>query len=428
LGIDPARISIPDFFEILRERGKNAPGSDCKSQIIQTFGSDQVVKKLSILGSTGSIGVNALEIVANHPDKFQVVAIAGGGNLEKMQEQILQFHPPLASVTDPQSAKLLQKRLPQKTTQILSGMEGLIAVASHPEAQMVVSALVGSVGLLPTLAAVKARKTLALANKESLVMAGEILMQEAKQKGVSILPIDSEHSAIFQGLAGHRREDIRKIILTASGGPFLCTPLEELAGVTSQQALNHPQWRMGKKVTIDSASLMNKGLEVIEAHWFFGIPTSKIEVHIHPQSIVHSMVEYIDGSVIAQMSIPDMRVPIAYALSYPERLDLKIPSLNLFQISPLTFNPVDKERFPALDLAYQALEKGGTMPAALNGADEVAVEAFLQGRLGFLQIPRLIRKTMDRVPSTELRSVDDVLHIHAWAKQEAQNLIARGDL
>lgn len=386
------------------------------------------MKKLAILGSTGSIGGNALEIVAQHPDKFRVVALAGGRNEQKMGEQILRFSPELAAMMDPQSARNLQERWPRKTIRILSGMEGLIAVGAHPEAEMVVLAVVGSVGLLPALAVLQARKTLALANKESLVMAGEILMREAQEKGARILPIDSEHSAIFQALAGHRKEDIKRIILTASGGPFLHTPLEKLAEVTPQQALNHPQWRMGKKVTIDSASLMNKGLEVIEAHWLFGIPPAKIEVQIHPQSIVHSMVEYIDGAVIAQMAIPDMRGPIAYALSYPERLDLKLPSLNLFEISKLTFSPVDKERFPALDLAYRALEEGGTMPVVLNAANEVAVEAFLQRRLGFLQISRLISKTMDHHHPTELRSLEEILRVHAWAREEAQQMIDRGKL
>lgn len=386
------------------------------------------MKKLSILGSTGSIGVNALDIVAKHPDKFQIVALAGGGNMEKMEEQIKRFRPELVALMEPESVRRLQSSLPGSKTRILSGMEGLMAVASHPEAEMVLSALAGSVGLLPTLAAVRARKTLAIANKEPLVMAGEILQQEARDWGVCILPVDSEHSAIFQALAGHRKEDIKRLILTASGGPFLHTPVEELAKVTPEQALNHPQWRMGKKVTIDSASLMNKGLEVIEAHWLFGVPAPQIEVLIHPQSIVHSMVEYIDGSVVAQMSIPDMRGPIAYALAYPERLDIKLPSLNLFEIGKLTFSPVDPERFPALGLAYQALKEGGTMPAVLNAANEVAVEAFLQGRLGFSQISQLIRQTMARHKPIEQRSLENILQAHAWAKHEAQQMIDRGAL
>jgi len=386
------------------------------------------MKNLSILGSTGSIGVNALDIVARHPDHFRVLALAGGDNLKKMEEQILRFRPELVSLKDPESARRLQDALPGGKTRILSGMEGLLAVATHPEVEMVLSALAGSVGLLPTLAAVRAQKNLAIANKEPLVMAGEILLREIQEQGVRLLPVDSEHSAIFQAMAGHRKEDIKRLILTASGGPFLLTPLEKLAQVTPQQALNHPQWRMGKKVTIDSASLMNKGLEVIEAHWLFGVPASQIEVLVHPQSIIHSMVEYIDGSVVAQMSIPDMRGPIAYAFGYPERLDLQLPPLNFLEIGPLTFSPVDRERFPALGLAYRALQEGGTMPAVLNAANEVAVEAFLQGRLGFLQISRLICKTMDRHRPSAQRSLESILHAHAWAKQEAQQLIHRGEL
>jgi len=384
------------------------------------------MKKLAILGCTGSIGINVLEVIALHPGKFQVIALAGGRNVPRMEEQILRFSPKLASVMDAESAKLLEAGASRKTTRVLSGLEGLKAVACHPEVEMVVCALSGSVGLVPTLAAVQAQKNLALANKEALVMAGEILVRETQERGLRIYPIDSEHSAIFQALAGHRKEDVRRIILTASGGPFLQTPLEELAEVTPQQALMHPQWRMGKKVTIDSASLMNKGLEVIEAHWLFNVPPSQIEVHIHPQSIVHSMVEYIDGSIIAQMAIPDMRGPIAYALSYPERLESKLPSLNLLEISPLTFHKVDPERFPALGLAYRALEQGGTMPAVLNAANEVAVEAFLQGRLGFRQMACLIGEIMDHHQSAKVRSLDEVLRAHAWAAQETQHRIDRG--
>jgi 1-deoxy-D-xylulose-5-phosphate reductoisomerase len=253
-------------------------------------------------------------------------------------------------------------------------------------------------------------------------------MKEIRESRVNLLPIDSEHSAIFQVLAGHRKEEIKRIILTASGGPFLDTPLEELKRVTPRQALNHPQWRMGKKVTVDSASLMNKGLEVIEAHWLFGVPASRIEVHIHPQSIVHSMVEYIDGSVIAQMALPDMRGPIAYALSYPRRLDLRLPSLNLFKVGPLSFKPVDRKRFPALALAYQALETGGTMPAVLNAANEVAVEAFLAGRLEFLKVPRVIQKVMKTHQPLRLNSIEDVLQAHSWAREEAQEILDRGNL
>ncbi len=386
------------------------------------------MKTLAILGSTGSIGVNTLEIAARYPDRFRVVALAGGKNIQRMEEQIRRFQPDLASVGDEGHARQLRQNLSSFPTRILSGIDGLMEVATCPEARMVVSALVGSVGLLPTLAAAKEEKQIALANKEALVMAGEILVREIRDHGASLLPIDSEHSAIFQVLAGHRKEEIRRIILTASGGPFLNTPWEDLKQVTPRQALNHPQWRMGKKVTVDSASLMNKGLEVIEAHWLFGVPAEQIEVLIHPQSIVHSMIEYIDGSVIAQMALPDMRGPIAYALSYPERLDLRHPSLNLLETGPLTFNPVDGERFPALGLAYRALRTGGTMPAVLNAANEMAVDAFLEERIGFLQIPRLIQETMERHQTKQSISLEDILHAHSWAQQEARKIINRGKL
>jgi 1-deoxy-D-xylulose-5-phosphate reductoisomerase len=381
------------------------------------------MKKLSILGSTGSIGVNTLEIIAKYPDRFQVVALAGGDNLPKMEEQILRFHPNLVSVRQSDAARVLRERLGGNSIRVLSGTDGLIAAASHSEAQMVVSALGGSIGLLPTLAAIRAGKTLALANKESLVMAGEILLEEARANGIQILPIDSEHSAIFQAMAGHRKEDIKKIILTASGGPFLFTRPEQLKEITPEQALKHPQWRMGKKVTIDSASLMNKGLEVVEAHWLFGVSPSQIEVYIHPQSIVHSMVEYKDGAIVAQMAVPDMRGPIAYALSYPERLELDLPSLDLSTMGTLSFCPVEEDRFPALGLAYQALERGETMPTVLNAANEIAVDAFLQRKLGFLEIPRVIQKTMERHHPADPKSLENILQADAWAREEAQKLI-----
>ncbi len=385
------------------------------------------MKKLSILGSTGSIGANTLEIVAQHPDRFQVVAMAAGRNIGKIEEQILQFRPKLVAVADEEAARRLRARIGGKNPEILWGSEGLTAVASHPEAQMVVSALAGSIGLAPTFAAIRAKKSLAIANKEPLVMAGEILTRESREMGVSILPIDSEHSAIFQSIAGHRKEDIHRIILTASGGPFLDTPLEKLEEVTPEQALRHPRWKMGRKVTLDSASLMNKGLEVIEAHWLFGVPASRIEVHIHPQSVVHSMVEYVDGSVLAQMAIPDMRGPIAYALSYPERLNLRLPRLNLFAIPKLTFRPVEEARFPALGLAYRALEAGGTLPAVLNSANEAAGEAFLEGRLAFRKIPHLIRKIMDQHRPLSQPTLAEILQAHDWARQEVQQRIMRGD-
>ncbi|MBP1715535.1 MAG: dxr, partial [Deltaproteobacteria bacterium] len=373
--------------------------------------------------STGSIGVNTLEIVGQHPERFQVVALGGGRNLKRMEEQILRFRPKLVSVLDAASARALRARIASKKLEILCGVEGLVAVATHPQTDMVVSALSGSIGLIPTFAAIRARKTLAIANKEPLVMAGEILLRESVKRGVTILPIDSEHSAIFQSLAGHRKEDIKRLILTASGGPFLKIPLARLERVTPEQALRHPRWKMGKKVTLDSASLMNKALEVIEARWLFQVPESRIEVHIHPQSIVHSMVEYIDGSVVAQLALPDMRGPIAYALSYPERLNLQLPSLNLFAIRKLTFGPVEEERFPALGLAYRALEAGGTMPAVLNSANEAAAAAFLQGRISFREIPRLIRKVMDSHRPIAAANLQEIMNAHEWAQKKSRKRI-----
>ncbi|HSR10895.1 MAG TPA: 1-deoxy-D-xylulose-5-phosphate reductoisomerase [Thermodesulfobacteriota bacterium] len=374
------------------------------------------------------MGANTLEIVSRHPEKFRVAALAGGRNLDRMAEQILRFRPEIASVLEEEEARTLRERVKSAPTRVLSGQDGVMAVATHPEAVMVVSALVGSAGLLPTLAAVKAGKNIALANKECLVMAGEILTREVRQRGVALLPVDSEHSAVFQSLAGNRREEIKRIILTASGGPFLHTSMEDLKKVTPEQALKHPQWNMGRKVTIDSASLMNKGLEVIEAYWLFGVPPDRIEVHVHPQSIVHSMIEYIDGSMIAQLALPDMRGPIAYALSYPERLDSRIPSLDLTAAGPLTFAAVDHQRFPARGLAYRALKAEGTMPAVLNGANEVAVQAFLDGRLEFVDIPRLIRETMDRHSPRPQNKLEDVLRADEWARQEARQMIERGKL
>lgn len=386
------------------------------------------MKRISILGSTGSIGVKALEVVAHYPDKFQVVALAGGKNFQKLQEQINQFHPELVCLVNAEAANQLAQSLPKGKTEILKGIEGLIGVATYPGAETVLAALAGSIGLMPILEAIRAQKKIAIANKEPLVMAGEILLKEAGEKGVTIIPVDSEHSAIFQALAGHRREDIKKIILTASGGPFLHRPLPDLAQVTPLEALNHPQWRMGQKVSVDSASLMNKCLEVIEAHWLFQVPPNKIEVLIHPQAIVHSLVEYIDGSIIAQMSLPDMRCPIAYALNYPERLDLAQPSLNLAQIGELTFHSVDEEKFPTLELAYQALQRGGTMPAVLNAANEVAVEAFLAGKIGFLQIGELIKKIMEKHQPLGAQNLENIWQAHHWAQGEARKIVERGGL
>ena len=384
------------------------------------------MKRLAILGSTGSIGVNTLDVIRHFPDRFEVVGLAAGMNIKLLKEQILQFRPRMVSVLNKGLSETLQKELLPSSVKVLHGIEGLIQVATHPEVDQVVSALVGAVGLIPTLSAIMTRKTIALANKESLVMAGKTLMKEARANQTLILPIDSEHSAIFQALLGQRKEKIRRLILTASGGPFLNLPLAKLPGVTVEDALNHPRWEMGKKITIDSASLMNKGLEVIEAHWLFDIPTEKIIVQIHPQSIVHSMVEFIDGSILAQMGIADMRIPISYALAFPERLHLDLPPLDLTQREGLTFLSPDPERFPCLQLAYQSIEIGETMPAVLNAANEVAVHAFLEKTIRFTEIPLLIRRVMEEHETKAVHTVEEVLKADQWAREKAKIILERG--
>lgn len=381
------------------------------------------MKRLAILGSTGSIGVNTLDIVQRFPERFKVVGLSAGLNIELLKEQILRFQPNVVSVLNREIAEALRKSLSGIETEVFHGVEGLIRVATHSEVDQVVSAIVGAVGLIPTLSAIKTGKSIALANKEPLVMAGKIVMEEAKKKNVLILPVDSEHSAIFQSLLGHRKEDIHRLILTASGGPFLNLPISKLHEVSVKEALHHPHWEMGKKITIDSASLMNKGLEVIEAHWLFEIPVEKIVVQIHPQSIVHSMVEYVDGSIIGQMGIADMRIPISYALSYPERMDLKLNTLDLSQMGPLTFSHPDPEKFPCLRLAYQAIEIGETMPAVLNAANEVAVNGFLEGLIKFTSIPLLIQRVMEEHDVKAARTIEDILKADWWARERTKTII-----
>jgi 1-deoxy-D-xylulose-5-phosphate reductoisomerase len=383
------------------------------------------VKRLAILGSTGSIGANTLDIVRQFPDQFKVVGLAAGLNIGLLKEQILRFRPQVVSVLDKGLAETLQKELASSSVEILHGVEGLIHVATHPDADQVVSALVGAVGLIPTLSAIKTGKAIALANKESLVMAGKIVMEEARANHVQILPVDSEHSAIFQALLGQQKEQVRRIILTASGGPFLNLPLARLPAVTVKDALSHPHWEMGKKITIDSASLMNKGLEVIEAHWLFDIPTEKIAVQIHPQSIVHSMVEFMDGSILAQMAIADMRIPISYALAYPQRLPVELPPLDLTRREGLAFLAPDPERFPCLQLAYRAIEIGETLPAVLNAANEAAVRAFLEKAINFTEIPVLIRRIMDEHEVKPVHTVEDVLKADHWAREKAKVILLR---
>lgn len=383
------------------------------------------MKKIAILGSTGSIGRSALQVVEQFPDRLQVVALAAGRNIDLLAEQIHRFRPRLAAVLDHQLAKDLTGRLkPDIEVEVVSGSQGYQQAATCAEAEMILSSMVGAAGLIPTLSAIRAGKDVALANKETLVMAGALVMGEVHRSRVELLPVDSEHNAIFQAMQGHRREDLRRILLTASGGPFLSMPKEQLESVTPTQALAHPNWAMGPKITIDSATLMNKGLEVIEAKWLFDVPVEKIDVHVHPQSIVHSMVEYVDGSVIAQMGIPDMRIPIAYALAYPDRLELDLPRLELFTIQTLTFQEPDLDRFPCLKLAFTACRAGGTMPTVLNAANEVAVQAFLDNRIPFGGIPRLVSLVMEEHALDSGAELEAILEADAWARRRTEEEIS----
>ncbi len=382
------------------------------------------MKSLTILGSTGSIGTNTLEVVAANPDRFRIEALTAGTNLDLFVRQIERFSPRLAVVLDETLAMKLAGMLPTgKRPEIMYGVKGLVAAATISEAEMVVAAIVGAAGLVPTAAAIMAGKDVALANKETLVTAGHLFMDLVRIHGVRLFPVDSEHSAIFQSIEGHRSSDIRRIILTASGGPFLNTHHERLKSVTVADALNHPNWNMGKKITIDSATMMNKGLEVIEARWLFDAHPEKIEVNIHPQSIIHSMVEYLDGCVIAQLGTPDMKAPIAYALSYPERIATGVKPLDLTELSGLTFFKPDLERFPALRLAYRALNDGESMPAVMNAANEVAVDAFLNGAIGFNQIPALTEKVMDAHQPVRLGSIADVLEADLWSRSKIREYL-----
>ncbi|MBU0484056.1 MAG: 1-deoxy-D-xylulose-5-phosphate reductoisomerase [Proteobacteria bacterium] len=381
-------------------------------------------KNISLLGSTGSIGKNVLEVVRQFPGRFQIVGLAAGRNIELLRNQIESFNPEVVSIADETLAGDLIQSLPAGWgDKIVTGQEGTKKVATVPKAEMVVSAIVGAAGLLPTLAAIKAGKDIALANKETLVMAGALVMQAVKDYKVRMLPVDSEHNAIAQALAAGRREEVNRLILTASGGPFINLSEKELWGVTPSQALNHPNWDMGNKISIDSATLMNKGLEVIEAKWLFDMEIEDIEVLIHPQSIVHSMVEFIDGSVISQMGIPDMRIPIAYALSYPERLRLGLDRLNLPQRKNLEFHRPDFNRFPALKLAYQVCKKGGTLPAVLNGANEIAVEAFLNSKIRFPEIALVVSETVTRIEQVKSSNLEAIISADLAARVQAESIV-----
>lgn len=397
------------------------------------------MKSISILGSTGSIGTQTLDVIRSHPNKFRAVGLAAYGtdkDIDLMVEQIHEFKPKVVAMYRADAAAKLKERLMhdhvghgQKIV-ILSGNEGLVSVSTFPRVDTVVTAVVGSVGLIPTLEAIKKKKNIALANKETLVCAGSIVMESAKRHGVEIMPIDSEHSAIFQSLQGNKRKQVKRIILTCSGGPFRdekVWPEEKIKEATREQALKHPTWNMGGKITVDSATLMNKGLEVIEAHWLYNIPYEQISVVIHPQSIIHSMVEYIDGSILAQIGVHDMRVPIQYALSYPDRLPAgEYAFLDLVKVGQLTFFEPDTIRFPALLYAYEAGRMGGTMPAVMNAANEVAVvDYFLQGKIRFGDIIRVVKHTMDIHKQSMVQNPDleDILQADIWAREHVRSVL-----
>jgi 1-deoxy-D-xylulose-5-phosphate reductoisomerase len=381
------------------------------------------MKTVSILGSTGSIGRNAVEVVKAFPERFRVKAIAAGANTALLAKQIESLKPEVAAVLDEERAVDLRGMISSgASVEIVWGLEGYIRIATTP-ADILLSAVVGAAGLLPAIAAIDAGIDIALANKETLVMAGEIVIGRAAERGVRIIPVDSEHSAIFQCLSGQRPDDLRKIILTASGGPFLRKPETELGAVTPEEALRHPTWRMGPKISVDSATLMNKGLELIEAKHLFGVQADQIEILVHPQSVVHSMVSLCDGSVIAQLGVPDMKLAIAYALSYPSRLDLGRPAPDFARLGALTFEAPDRGKFPCLDLACRAIQTGGTLPAVLNAANEMAVEAFLTRKIDFNAIPEIIRDTMDRHAAVLRPELPDILAADRWAREVSGKML-----
>jgi 1-deoxy-D-xylulose-5-phosphate reductoisomerase len=385
------------------------------------------VKRVTILGATGSIGRRTLELVASCPDDFEVAALAARGSNVELIADLVRTHAPRAvALLDRDAVDRLAALLPSPRPELLAGPEGLVAAARDVDADLVLSALVGAAGLLPTMAAIERGRTVALANKETLVMAGRLMTDAARRRGVPLLPVDSEHSAVFQCLAGHNRRDVRRVVLTASGGPFRGRPRAALASVTRADALRHPTWKMGAKITIDSATLMNKGLEVIEARWLFDLAPAQVDVIVHPQSIVHSMVEYIDGSVIAQLGVADMGVPILYALTYPERRPAPAARLDLAAVGSLSFFEPDVEAFPCLALARAALERGGSAPVVLNAANEVAVAAFLAERIGFMAIPDLIQRALDKDPGGQPASIDECIAIDGETRQQVAQWIDLG--
>ncbi len=379
------------------------------------------MKNISILGSTGSIGTQALDVIRQNPNLFNIVGLSGNNNIELLERQIEEFKPKYVAVYNEKKANDLKRKLLNKDVEVLSGLKGLIEICTLDEINLVLTSVVGTIGLLPTLNAIRKNKTIALANKETLVTAGEIIMSEAKKHNVSIIPVDSEHSAIFQCLQGNKDTKLNKIILTASGGPFRGMKKETLKNIDSKSALKHPNWSMGDKITIDSATLMNKGLEVIEAKWLFDIDLDDIEVIVHPQSIIHSMVEFIDGSVLAQLGLPDMRLPIQYAFTFPKRIKSLGDTLDLIKIKELTFEKPDNNTFPCLQLAYEALRIGGTMPTVLNAANEELVLQFLSNKIGFYDIPKRIEKVMGLHTLVKDPNVDDILGIDKNTRKYINN-------
>ncbi|MBK7491989.1 MAG: 1-deoxy-D-xylulose-5-phosphate reductoisomerase [Nitrosomonas sp.] len=391
----------------------------------------KTIRQITVLGSTGSIGESTLDVIARHPDRFQAFALTANHSVEKMLAQCQRFQPRFAVMLDTASAGQLADAIKAAgiRTEVLAGIESLEKVASLPEVDAVMAAIVGAAGIRPTFAAARTGKLVLLANKETLVMAGRIFMDLVKQHNATLLPIDSEHNAIYQSLPHHFNGNlvaagISRILLTASGGPFRRVPLESLASVTPEQACAHPNWDMGQKISVDSATMMNKGLEVIEAHWLFEAPPEKIQVVIHPQSVIHSMVAYVDGSVIAQLGNPDMRTPIAHAMGFPERIESGVSVLDMFKVAHLDFEEPDFKKFPCLKLAYQALAAGGNMPAVLNAANEIAVESFLKRRMPFTAIPVMIAHAMETVRQEEMATLDDVLKTDTLARDVARNWLA----
>ncbi|MCC3867837.1 1-deoxy-D-xylulose-5-phosphate reductoisomerase [Terrisporobacter mayombei] len=382
------------------------------------------MKKITILGSTGSIGTQTLDVIRKNKDKFEVVAISANSSVDLLLEQILEFNPKYVAVYNEKSANKLKNMIPNNIDiEVLSSMEGLVKICELKEVDVVLTAVVGMIGLVPTMSAIKARKTIALANKETLVTAGEIVMEEAKKNNVEILPVDSEHSAIFQCLNGERKKDVEKIILTASGGPFRGKKKEELINVTKNQALKHPNWDMGRKISIDSSTLMNKGLEVIEAKWLFDVDVEDIDIVVHPQSIIHSMVSFKDSSVMAQLGCPDMRLPIEYALTYPKRSETDFERLDLAKIATLTFEKPDMETFPCLQLAFKVLKLGGTYPTVLNAANEVLVNEFLEDKIGFYDIPYYIERSLEQHNNRSNPTLEDILEVDKETRQLLSNLL-----